>query len=183
MNIWKAASGTILALGLCCGAASAAPVQFTFTSGASVLDTLGNHEGLSGTFDYDSATGDISNSLISVTGPGPESGQYNGTQLLTFANDPVTGVNAWILGADFSNRVDLFFNVADLNSGAAALYNPGSGFFIACLGVVCTSYDDSRDGVRGGVVETVAGVPEPFTLSLLGAGLAGAAAMRRRKKA
>jgi hypothetical protein len=41
------------------------------------------------------------------------------------------------------------------------------------------------DGVIGGagnLTMTVAQVPEPLTLSVFGAGLAGAAAIRRRKK-
>jgi hypothetical protein len=36
--------------------------------------------------------------------------------------------------------------------------------------------------VYGFVTERVQNVPEPITLSLFGAGLAGAAALRRRKK-
>lgn len=166
--------------GLYVAPASAAPILFTFTPGASVLDTLGNREGLSGTFDYDSTTGDISNSQILVTGPGPESGQYNGTQLLTFPNDPVPGVNAWALGADFDHRVDLFFRVADLNNGAADLYNAGSGFFFVCYasGNTCTSYNDSTDGVHGGVVEAV---PEPASIALFGLGILSVGWMRRAR--
>ena len=67
--------------------------------------------------------------------------------------------------------------IAENSSGVTSVYTPTSaqpGFCLTATGAPCTA------GVSYGLTSPDA-VPEPFTLSLFGAGVAGAAALRRRK--
>ena len=80
------------------------------------------------------------------------------------------------------------YTLGGANSHINMDYTPENIDFVGNGNQNLTITSNDTDGspfgpVIGGVSVTAAAVPEPFTLSLFGAGLAGAAAMRRRRKA
>ena len=109
------------------------------------------------------------------------------------------GINAHVGG--FGSKIidvstDGFNNVGVAPATATATANL-SGITVNCLGIgagadctwngtgldfVATTFADFEAAIRTKLSKELTGVPEPMTLTLFGAGLAGAAAMRRRTK-
>jgi hypothetical protein len=159
--------------------ANASPITYDFT----VTGTTGPLSGITatGSFAYDS-------SIVPAGG-----GSVSGTNLLTTLNFTWDGI---------------IYNQTTANTGSLG-FDPSGALFNAEFGTNCTAGGCSTTsgfeqwevsqtvlGSVGGFEYGIAGheglfvgnarltkVPEPLTLSIFGAGLAGAVAIRRRKKA
>lgn len=180
------------------GAANAAPVTKNFT-----FNDLSNSPIVTGSFTYDSSlVGDVSYGSLSAFNislglPHPASFDLNfvntADQYVYFDYNPVSNQ---FVAADVNGYQGFFGELMGAIQGQGS-----SGFFLDPLtnmaidgndGIFCTY--GAGGGCNGnadyGFVGTYAvtdastneAVPEPLTLSIFGAGLAGAAALRRRKK-
>jgi len=148
--------------------AQAAVITYKFDPGSSFDFGGGNTYAAVGTFDFDTTTFLVSAVAYSgvQTGTGPV-GPFNFTStdgvpsdtVVTFTNDGFGDVDQFIFGSSLT--------LGGTIGIAGFIYQPVNG--------------PTRLPVTGSI--TAASVPEPITLSLFGMGLAGAVAMRRRKKA
>jgi hypothetical protein len=105
--------------------------------------------------------------------------QANGSDLLFFSDDNrqyTDGVGTGGNPGWFQGDIDIFMN-ASLSTWAFFLDDAGGGTFIA------GDDGDYDDMVVTFQQESPAGVPEPGTLALLGMGMLGLGALRRRKAA
>jgi hypothetical protein len=159
------------------------------TQGGSVYGyTFGYGFGSNG-FDTENMVG-LNDSTDAYTLPQPDS--------MTFAfATPVSSVGGYIDWVP--NNLPVTIGVYDssdtliedlvVSQGDANLATPNSfyGFQETTADISYFTLTDGYIGILSGlngnvITGTSSSVPEPFTLSLFGAGLAGAAAMRRRKK-
>jgi hypothetical protein len=158
--------------------ASAAVINYTFTNGASLTFSDGNLEDISGSFDFNTAGGLISNADITLTGAGPETGTYDANPFYDTSAGPA------VCGSPSGNFPLLCMwlqtPLASAPTTDEFVVSPpsGVGYFPTNPGTNIT-----ETAVAGGISSLSTPVPEPFTLSLFGAGLASAAALRRRKRA
>ena len=160
-------------------AANAIPVSFDFSIGADVghgtVDATslggGAYVANSGTVDVTaSSNGGGAVGIWTLYPGGPSvltspSGAFTYDNTITPANDPTLDLNG-LLFTQGADELNIYGNSPD-NYGFYTYQN--SGYAIQDASVPGSSF-------------TITSVPEPVTLSLFGAGLAGAAALRRRKK-
>lgn len=137
---------------------------------------------------------------------------FSGLNMTTSGGSIVPATNSWVfnvagLPSSESNASGIVgFQAVDPASadetGASlvSLYSTGSSLLTnaggtipldflliaTCLDATCASYNNalpfSFDGSGAFATLQTSGVPEPLTLSIFGSGLAGAVAMRRRRK-
>jgi hypothetical protein len=141
---------------------NATPINYTFSSNASVTFSDGNAEAISGTFTADTATTTLSNISITLTGPTPEEGTYNNSVLFTGNNMQLTGGGAEFVNLVFTSPLNI--SPDPLSSNTAAL--------ICCMnnhpfGVNTSSISGSA------IFASSTAAPEPSALALLITALAG----------
>jgi hypothetical protein len=145
--------------------AQAAVISYKFDPGSSFDFGGGNTYAAVGTFDFDTTSFLVSAVAYSGVqiGTGP-TGPFDFT-----STDGVPSDTVVTFTGDCCSDVDQFIFGSSLTLGGT-------------IGIAGFIYNGStRLPVTGSI--TAASVPEPITLSLFGMGLAGAVAMRRRKKA
>jgi len=134
-------------------------------------------------FSFSSGYGNGSGQFVTSGGASP----YLVTGITGFMDgNAITGLDSFA-GAD----QQLFLGAPNFDTG-------GISFDAGGIAYNLTDYPDGLDRITNSSVDpsgggtptplllsdvTISAVPEPLTLSIFGAGLAGAAAMRRRKKA
>lgn len=163
----------------------ATPYQLFFAFNSTSHLAPNGSGGLTGAFDSLSYTlfGDVGgNCTFSVSGP-----SCGGDTLLTLATGALSsvGLNSVDINAGGipAANVDVTA-VAGANAGSFFV-NPTLGNFLFETAFTNTPGVVSRNGniltINGGGGNVDLTIPEPLTLSIFGAGLAGAAALRRRK--
>jgi hypothetical protein len=165
--------GTMLAMPT---QASAAVITYTFSNDASLTFADGNLEDLSGSFDFNTVGDLISNANITLTGAGPEAGTYDANP---FYDDTVfPAVCGSPSGTSPLACVWFQTPLGSSTSISEIMDSPLGGG----IGYYVDEHNTIETAVTGDVSYSTP-VPEPFTVSLFGAGFAGAVALRRRKKA
>jgi hypothetical protein len=110
-------------------------------------------------------------------------GASDSTWTLDAYNSSNILLDTYTIPATGASNAGDFFGLSGLNGASyATLIQNEDGFYTNCIpaGFGCVDYVFVDNFTyKSGTITTV---PEPFTLSLFGTGLAGAVAMRRRKK-
>jgi hypothetical protein len=163
--------------GLASQAAQATPVVYDFTATATDGPLAGNTA--SGTFTFDSSLA-VPDSI------------HDATDLLSaldFTWDGITydasTANTGYLAFDDSGNVTAFAIGNNCQAGSCTAADGTEEWFAFLSLSNGFSYTTPSGGGGGGVSFTQEGpppVPEPMTLSLFGAGIAGAAALRRKRE-
>jgi hypothetical protein len=159
--------------------ASATVVTYTFSNDASLTFSDGNVEDVSGSFDFNTAGGLVSNADIILTGTGPEAGTYSANPFYDDTVFPAVCASPSgtipILCTWYTTALGSAPAVSDLMPSPPG---GGIGYFATDPGTNIT-----ETAATGDIATTP--VPEPSTLSLFGAGIlsfAGIALYRRRKQ-
>ena len=166
------------ATGFGVSSAYAAPIyNYGFSPNAS-MTIAGVNVGISGTFGFDAGTDQAVNLNITLT----DTNTHASEAFTAYSNVTTDMFGLTELTFPGNNTSGDFFGLNFGSSLALDAVDPlaliGSSVPSGCHCHSLDSIDADATAVTGSVVP----VPEPVTLSLFGAGLAGAVAMRRRRK-
>jgi hypothetical protein len=159
--------------------ASASPTTYQIDSGAS-FTIFGHTETITGTFGFDIAN-DINTAFdITLTGPSPEAGSFFFSS--SFANQIQSDGDSNIAcGTDAASRILCLNFFSPFGAGADTLHIVGLGDSGGPNDPAAPgSLDFSAIG-SASPAAAVTGVPEPMSVTILGAALIGASRLRRKK--
>ncbi len=162
--------------------ANATPVAYMLSTDVPgfTVNTDGDTYDVTAAFYWDSTTNLESNVDIILTGTGPEAGTYTSTPAIIAAVTADVPDNKDICGQNGSDAVCLRF-VDVLGTVPDVLQIIAFGDQAPDLNAPATGLLNVTNGAEA-VLASSSSVPEPTSLSLLGAGLIGGAVTSRRRK-
>ncbi len=148
-----------------------------------------NHSHCSGTSQNFTETADINVDFSFYSTSGQLLGTVTDTALATFDYKHQTDNLCWLNGSVGGSVVQSHTSVGTCNAPGSKLPSTGYEQIIMQLGNAQYAIDlydwndwNEQPNIKFQLLDPTVAAPEPFTLALLGAGVAGAAAMRRRRK-